>query len=447
MDQSNVLKDNQFQCKTEKVDFGFGGDATSNNNASNNQQQYFNPEMQSNPMFNNQAPSYNEKTSSPFTHSTMTQQSISMNQQQNVNSGNGQMTSQHIHRLSVSVNSKFNVMQKQQQPHNGMNNNRTPSNENEPMRTTPDAPPRLSHPPSANMAKSVSPSPVSYSVTHQPHPGLNSIPNGQTNGGPYFSSAMQNAPMTGSMPQNPNLQRAPRMPIQGTPSYMNQRGGNAGITMGPGINSGMGPAPPNPTGMSKAQQLKELAEKRGPAGINNQWSASASASVNMSSSMSYNGQSLNQRDHMSADMQSFSSFQNSNVNNVSQSQVNMQSNNYMAASVAAQAAVAASHRQQQHPPDTQGSRLSHFNNLEGNFQPQPRHSKPKDDGEIHVQLRGPNEPQPDASSEVQVHAEDPTPANYAGNSSWIRNGHTRTHPWNGVLQSTDGTKVLPFSDS
>uniref|UniRef100_F6TYJ4 Neurogenic mastermind-like N-terminal domain-containing protein n=3 Tax=Ciona intestinalis TaxID=7719 RepID=F6TYJ4_CIOIN len=384
MGQQNVLKDNQFQCKTEKVDFhGFIGEGNNNNNTPNNQPQFFNTasDNHTNQMFNNnnQAPNFGDKTSSPFTHSTMTQQNINMNQQHNMNATNDQMTSQHIQRLSVSVNSKFSVMQKQQQQHPGMNNTRSPSNEHEVMRTTPEGPPRLSHPPSANMAKSVSPSPVSYSVTHQPHPGLNSMPNGQASG-PFFGGSVQQNPpnpMTGGMGQTPNMQRAPRMPMQGNNFGSLQRGGNTGMPMSSGMNNGLGPSPVNQTGMSKAQQLKELAEKRIPSGMNNQWSASASASVNMSSSLAFNGPSMNQRDHMTADMQSFSSFQTSGVNNGNQPQVNVQPNNYMAASVAAQAAVAASHRQQQHAPYNQGSRLSHYNTMDGNFQsnqsiPDPR---------------------------------------------------------------------------
>jgi len=136
----------------------------------------------------------------------------------------------------------------------------------EKMRHTPDlASSRLSHQPGHSMAKSMSPSSVSYSVTHQPHPGLAA---GMSNAepSPYFGSLQHNQ-MSGQVMGgvgSHGMQR-PRMQMPGAASDMSPHFNSALPRHGtPGLNSGMGgQGLPGPAmSRSHSQQLKALADKK-----------------------------------------------------------------------------------------------------------------------------------------------------------------------------------------
>ena len=138
--------------------------------------------------------------------------------------------------------------------------NRSLSNNADNSRLTPDGLSRIPHPSARGVAKSVSPSPVSYSVSHQPHshPNYNMPSSGRPVPGPYYGSMGQNAPMgnVGGMKNDLNnsatMQRT-RMPMtQGSNQSFQQNFPN------------MVPRPINPSiDQSKALQLKELARKQG----------------------------------------------------------------------------------------------------------------------------------------------------------------------------------------
>ena len=91
---------NQFQCKTEKLDFmGFGGNNNGSGKPSN--QRFFSNENQSNNMFSQNANNIfnGETTSPPFSNSnSSSQQNVNMPPHQSTSSMNGNMTSQHIHK-------------------------------------------------------------------------------------------------------------------------------------------------------------------------------------------------------------------------------------------------------------------------------------------------------------------------------------------------------------
>ncbi|XP_076803288.1 uncharacterized protein LOC143447198 isoform X1 [Clavelina lepadiformis] len=390
-------KNGSFQCKTEKVDFMGFVDETNPPEAQNSRtehQQFYKSSNQTR-MYKSQAdgimPQYgSDKPSSSFNTTNATnqanlQQNMNLNMQQNASVVNGNMTSQHVHRLNISVNSKFNTMQEQQQQHQqqqqqthqpptpgtqqqmGVSNMTRPTaNPSDKIRHAPEGPPRLSHLPGPN--KSASPSTVSYSVSHKPHPGIAYHNNGQPTG-QFYPHQAQGHPQINSnnpgMTQN-MMRRSPHVQLPNSSSQNYSPGYQMHRASAPGVVQGMkNPAMSGiqipPSNMSKAQQLKELAErtdKRVPPGVSGQWSTSTSASVNMQSNMSFNGQSLSQQQHMSAEMQNYASFNSGpNPGGVDTSVPNMPQNNLSKANAAAQAALLASQRQQN---AVYGARQSHY---------------------------------------------------------------------------------------
>ena len=138
------------------------------------------------------------------------------------------------------------------------NVNRNLPGNSENTRPTPDGHSRLSHQPCRVVTKSISPNPVSYSVSHQPHPNPNyNMPGqGHPTSGSYFGSmpqhGMSNAgPVKNDMPNIAQIQRPSCGPINQRPSQGFQ----------PNYSSMM--QRQSVMDQSKALQLKEIAEKRG----------------------------------------------------------------------------------------------------------------------------------------------------------------------------------------
>ena len=166
-------------------------------------------------------------------------------------------------RLSVSVDSKFNLMdeQKQMQQNQHMQHQQQQQQYHPQQSMMPSVPrnmptsgdsQRLTPHPRPGVTKSTSPNPVSFSVSHQPHPNPNyNVPGqGRPHSASYYNSMAQHRNNPGPMKSDvANMQRA-RLPLTQAASQ--------------GFQQNFPMQRPQPMDQSKALQLQEMAKKLSP---------------------------------------------------------------------------------------------------------------------------------------------------------------------------------------